>query len=91
MKNVLDKFNSIVELADKAIARNRYEGTTGYGPRFRKMMHFNNRRVHSVGIYDYHLKNYVLFELVNMVGQSKHSIPKELRQMERLILDAKIA
>ena len=68
MKNVLDKFNSIAELADKAnkaIARNRYEGTTGYGPRFRKMMHFNNRRVHSV--------------------------PKELRQMERLILDAKIA
>jgi|TARA_B110000977_G_scaffold57635_1_gene78284 hypothetical protein len=94
MKNVLDKFNSIVELADKAnkaIARNNYEGTIGYGPRFRKMMHFNNRRVHSVGIYDYLTKRYVIFELVNMVGQSKHSVPKELRHMERLILDAKIA
>lgn len=94
MKNVLDKFNSIVELADKAnkvIASNGYKWTTGYGPRFRKMMHFDNRRVHSVGIYDYHEKKYVLFEMVNMVGQSKHSIPKELRHMERLILDAKIA
>ena len=79
MKNILEKFNNIVEQAHKAnklIAENGYKWTTGYGPRFRKMMHYRNKRVHSIGIFDYHTKKYVLFEMVNMVGsaQKLHSI-----------------
>lgn len=94
MKNIIEKFNEIIEQAYKAnklIAENGYKWTTGYGPRFRKMMHYRNKRVHSIGIFDYHTKKYVLFEMVNMVGQPKNSIPSELLDMEKLILDAELA
>lgn len=94
MKNVLDKFNDIVELASKAnkiVASRKTQDTTGYGPRFRKMMHWQNKRVHSIGIFDYHTKKFVLFEMVNMVGQPKNILPVELTEMENLILDARIA
>lgn len=94
MKNIIDKFNSIVELANKAnklIAENGHQWTTGFGPRFHKLMHYRNKRVHSIGIFDYHTKKFVIFEMVNMVGQPKDSIPSELDDMEKLIVDAKIA
>jgi hypothetical protein len=94
MKNVLDKFNNIVELASRAnkiVARRNNKDTTGHGPRFRKMMHWQNKRVHSIGIFDYHTKQFVLFEMVNMVGQPKDILPVELTEMENLILNAKIA
>jgi len=54
------------------------------------MIHYNNKRIHSLGIYDYHTKKYVIFEMVNMVGQ-KDNVPAEFDQMEKMILDAKIA
>jgi len=93
MKKVLDRFNTVVDLADKAnklIKEGKFEHTTGFGPRFHKMIHYNNKRIHSLGIYDYHTKKYVIFEMVNMVGQ-KDNVPAEFDQMEKMILDAKIA
>ena len=51
------------------------------------MLHKEGKRVHSLGIYDYHTKKYVLFEMVNMVGQ-KNKIPIEFDQMEELVKDA---
>ena len=92
MKNVLDRFEEIVQKAysaNKQIQANKYEGSTVYGPRFRKMLHKEGKRVHSLGIYDYHTKKYVLFEMVNMVGQ-KNKIPVEFDQMEELVKDADI-
>mgnify|MGYP001178374087 FL=1 len=90
MKNVLERFENIVQLAysvNKEIQSKGYEGAVGYGPRFRKMLHKNGKRVHSMGIYDYYTKKFVLFEMVNMVGQ-KDKIPPEFAQMERLVKDA---
>ena len=94
MKNVLERFDKIVQLANstnKAIQAKGYDesGAVGYGPRFRKMLHKNGKRVHSLGIYDYFTKKYVLFEMVNMVGQ-KDKIPVEFAQMEKLVKDADI-
>ena len=89
MKNVLDRFEEIVQKAysaNKQIQANKYEGSTGYGPRFRKMLHKEGKRVHSLGLYDYHTKKYVLFEMVNMVGQ-KNKVPEEFDLMEKLIRD----
>ena len=91
MKNVLERFEKIVQLAystNKAIQAKGYDetGAVGYGPRFRKMLHKNGKRVHSMGIYDYYTKKYVLFEMVNMVGQ-KNKIPREFDLMEQLIRD----
>ena len=75
MKNILEKFNNIVEQAHKAnklITANGYKWTTGYGPRFRKMMHYRNKRVHSIGIFDYHTKKYVLEDaLLSSTTRSK--------------------
>ena len=64
MKNVLERFEKIVQLAystNKAIQAKGYDETSavGYGPRFRKMLHKNGKRVHSMGIYDYYTKKYV--------------------------------
>ena len=42
-----------------------------------------------MGICDYYTKKYVLFEMVNMVGQ-KDKIPVEFAQMEKLVQDAAI-
>ena len=47
MKNVLDRFEEIVQKAysaNKQIQANNYEGSTGYGPRFRKMLHKEGKR-----------------------------------------------
>ena len=90
MKNVLERFENIVQLAystNKEIQSKGYADAVGYGPRFRKMLHKNGKRVHSMGIYDYYTKKFVLFEMVNMVGQ-KDKIPPEFAQMERLVKDA---
>ena len=89
MKNVLERFDKIVDLAykfNKKIYDNNYVESSGYGPRFRKMLHKNGNRIHSLGIFDYHTKKYVLFEMVNMVGQ-KNKIPREFDLMEQLIRD----
>ena len=56
------------------------------GPGFRKMLHKNGNRIHSLGIFDYHTKKYVLFEMVNMVGQ-KNKVPEGFDLMEKLIRD----
>ena len=50
------------------------------------MLHKNGNRIHSLGIFDYHTKKYVLFEMVNMVGQ-KNKVPEEFDLMEKLIRD----
>jgi hypothetical protein len=44
-------------------------------------------RLHSVGIYDYHTKGYVLFEMVNLVGQ-KGKVPQEFYDMETMLKNA---
>ena len=50
------------------------------------MLHKNGNRIHTLGKIDYHTKKYVLFEMVNMVGQ-KNKVPNEFNLMEQLIRD----
>lgn len=48
MKNVLERFDKIVDLAykvNKKIYDNNYVESSGYGPRFRKMLHKNGNRI----------------------------------------------
>jgi len=90
MKNVLDKFNQIVEKmnkVNKSIADHNFSNTTGYGPRFHKIFHQIGKRIQSIGIYDYHTKKYVLFDMINMVGSK--NLPKEFNQMEKMLSDAR--
>jgi hypothetical protein len=51
------------------------------------MQHKKQNRLHSVGIYDYYTKNYVLFEMVNLVGQ-KGKVPQEFYDMESMLKNA---
>ena len=85
MKHVLQRFDSIVAKMHKVnaqIAENNAENT-GVGPRFIKMAHQSGRRIESIGIYDYHTKKFVLFDMVNMVGNK--NLPKELKQMDSML------
>ena len=89
MKNVLERFDKIIAKMDavnRSISQNGSAESTGFGPRFRKMFHQTGKRVHSIGIYDYHTKRFVLFEMINMVGNK--SMPVELEQMERMLDNA---
>lgn len=89
MKNVLNKFNSIVEMMEKVNKTSMFaDNAIGFGPRFHKLIHQNNKRVQSIGIYDYYTKKHVVFELVNLVGRG-NEIPRELRDMERMVNDAR--
>jgi hypothetical protein len=51
------------------------------------MVSKKKNRFESVGLYDSFTKKYVLFEMVNLVGQ-KDKIPKEFKDMEMLIKNA---
>lgn len=88
MRNVIEYFDNICKNAEKA---NRKlagsDQSTGYGNRFHKMVSKKKNRFESIGIYDSFTKKYVLFEMVNLVGQ-KDKIPQEFKDMEMLIKNA---
>lgn len=85
MKHVLQRFDSIIAKMHRVNAQiaERNTENTGFGPRFIKLMHQSGRRIESIGIYDYHTKKYVLFDMVNMVGSK--NLPKELKQMDSML------
>ena len=85
MKHVLQRFDSIIAKMHRVNAQIAEGNTenTGFGPRFIKLMHQSGRRIESIGIYDYHTKKYVLFDMVNMVGSK--NLPKELKQMDSML------
>lgn len=85
MKHVLQRFDSIVAKMHKVNSQIAEKNTEirGFGPRFIKMVHQSGRRIESIGIYDYHTKKYVLFDMVNMVGNK--NLPKELKQMDSML------
>lgn len=88
MRNIIDRFDSICKKADEVNKSLKLtDNSKGYGPRFLKMQHKKQNRLHSVGIYDYYTKNYVLFEMVNLVGQ-KGKMPQEFFEMEKMLQDA---
>ena len=85
MKHVLQRFDAIVAKMHKVnsqIAENNLDNT-GHGPRFIKMVHQSGKRIESIGIYDYHTKKFVLFDMVNMVGTK--NLPRELKQMDSML------
>jgi len=88
MRNIIEYFDNICKNAGKA---NRKlvmsDKSLGYGNRFHKMVSKKKNRFESVGLYDSFTKKYVLFEMVNLVGQ-KDKIPQEFRDMEMLIKNA---
>jgi len=91
MRNVIEFFDNIVKKMDEAnktVARS--SNSTGYGNRFFKMIEKKNNRIQSLGIYDYHTKKHVIFEMVNLVGQ-KDKIPQEFFDMEKLVTDVRSA
>ena len=88
MRNIIDRFDSICKKADEVNKSLKLtDNSKGYGPRFLKMQHKKQNRLHSVGIYDYYTKNYVLFEMVNLGGQ-KGKMPQEFFEMEKMLQDA---
>jgi hypothetical protein len=88
MRNIIERFDSICKKADAVNKQLKLtDNSSGYGPRFQKMMSKKQNRLHSVGIYDYHTKGYVLFEMVNLVGQ-KGKVPQEFYDMETMLKNA---
>ena len=88
MRNIIERFDNICKKADAVNRQLKLTGnSSGYGPRFKKMMSKKQNRLHSVGIYDYHTKGYVLFEMVNLVGQ-KGKVPQEFYEMEAMLKNA---
>tara|TARA_B100000902_G_C27266241_1_gene893677 strand:- start:752 stop:1030 length:279 start_codon:yes stop_codon:yes gene_type:complete len=88
MRNIIERFDSICKKADDVNRKIKLtDESSGYGPRFFKMQHKKQNRLHSVGIYDYYTKNYVLFEMVNLVGQ-KGKVPQEFYDMENMLKNA---
>ena len=89
MRKVIEYFDNICKNADIANKKLMLsDQSTGYRNRFQKMVSKRNNQYDSIGIYDYHTKQHVLFEMVNLVGQPKDSIPQELYDMESLINNA---
>ena len=88
MRNIIERFDNICKIADEVNRQLKLtDNSSGYGPRFQKMMSKKQNRLHSVGIYDYHTKGYVLFEMVNLVGQ-KGKVPQEFYEMEAMLKNA---
>lgn len=88
MRNIIERFDSICKKADAVNKQLKLTSeSSGYGPRFQKMMSKKQNRLHSVGIYDYHTKGYILFEMVNLVGQ-KGKVPQEFYEMEAMLKNA---
>ena len=88
MRNIIERFDNICKKADKVNKELKLTGNSnGYGPRFLKMQHKKQNRWHYIGIYDYYTKKYVLFEMVNLVGQ-KGKVPSEFYDMEIMLKNA---
>ena len=81
-------FDNICKNAEKANRKlANSDQSTGYGNRFHKMVSKKKNRFESVGIYDSFTKKYVLFEMVNLVGQ-KGKVPQEFYDMENMLKNA---
>lgn len=79
---IIRRFDQIWRRADKV---NREEGWPT-SPRFHRLWHEESGRLHSVGIYDFHTKKHVIFEMINTVGNK--DMPAELREMDQMVSNA---
>lgn len=84
MKNItdriMDKFEILWEQAEKVNSQDPLL------QRFYRCERRSNDRIDTIGIYDYYYKKYILFDMINTVGNKV--IPPEIEEMAKVIQDA---
>lgn len=84
MKNITDRIMDKFEILwGEAEEANKKDPLL---QRFYRCERRSNDRIDTIGIYDYYYKKYILFDMINTVGNKV--IPPEIEEMEKAIKNA---